>query len=122
MGLQRPFEEEGIKCAVFECDGNKALGPDGFSLAMYQDQWEVIKSDLIKVFNEFHESGIINGVTNETYICLIPKKLNSCRIKDFRPTSLVTSFIQDYCKGVIHKVESSSEGHYFKKSRSFCGR
>ena len=52
----------------------------------------------MKVFEEFHESGIINGVTNETYICLIPKKLNSCRIKDFRPISLVTSLYKIIAK------------------------
>ena len=83
MWLQRPFEEEEVRCVVFECDGNKVPGPDGFSLALYQDQWEFSKSDLMKVFEEFHELGIINVVTNETYICLIPKKLNCCQIKDF---------------------------------------
>ena len=26
--LKRPFEEEEFKKAIFECDGNKALGPE----------------------------------------------------------------------------------------------
>ena len=45
----------------------------------------------MKVFHEFERDEIIHGVTNETYICLIPKKRNSARVKDFRPISLVTS-------------------------------
>lgn len=38
----------------------------------------------MKVFNEFFEEGIINGITSETYICLISKKQESVNIKDFR--------------------------------------
>ena len=48
--LQRPFEELEIKSAVFECDGNKAPGPDGFPLVVFQSQWEVVKKDLLNVF------------------------------------------------------------------------
>ena len=81
--FERPFIEEEVKDADFDCDGNKAPGPDGFSMALFQSQWDTVKPDIIKVFEEFHNSGIINGITNETYICLIPKKLNSCRVKDF---------------------------------------
>ena len=47
--LQRPFEESEIKTTVFECDGNKTPGPNGFPLAVFQSQWEVVKKDLIKV-------------------------------------------------------------------------
>ena len=37
-------------------------------------------------------------MTNETYICLIPKKLNSCLIKDFKLISLVTSLYKIIAK------------------------
>ena len=87
-----------IKTTVFECDGNKAPGPDGFPLIVFQSQWGVVKEDLFKVFKEFYNTGIINGVVNETYICLIPKKTNFSRIKDFRPISLVTSLYKFVAK------------------------
>ena len=53
--------------------------------------WEIIKDDLLKVFKEFYDNGVVNARTNATYICLIPKKVNSISIKDFRPISLVSS-------------------------------
>ena len=56
----------------------------------------------MKIFQEFWRDGIIHGVTNETYICLIPKKANSSKVKDFRPISLVTSLYK-----IISKVLSS---------------
>lgn len=39
----------------------------------------------MKVFEEFYEGGIVNGITNETYICLIPEKQDSVKVRDFRP-------------------------------------
>lgn len=35
-------------------NGEKALGPDGFSMAFFPDFWEVIKLDIIGVFHDFH--------------------------------------------------------------------
>lgn len=35
--LKRPFEEEKIKKALFHCEGDKARGPDGFSMAALQE-------------------------------------------------------------------------------------
>ncbi|PON65466.1 hypothetical protein TorRG33x02_270770 [Trema orientale] len=81
-----------------EGHGNKAPGSDRFTLAVFQSQWEVIKQDSTKVLQEFRRDGIINGLTNETYICLIPKKISSCKVKDFRPISLVTSLYKIFSK------------------------
>ena len=88
---QRPFEEEEIKIALFACDGNKAPGRDGFSMEFLQSQWDTVKDDILKVFSEFEKDGIIHGITNANFICLIPKKVSSSKVRDFRPISLVTS-------------------------------
>ena len=71
----------------------------------------------MKVFQGFYNSGIINGVVNETYICLIPKKTNSSKIKDFRPISLVTSLYKIIAKvlsirfsAVLGDTISASQG------------
>ncbi|RVW44362.1 LINE-1 retrotransposable element ORF2 protein [Vitis vinifera] len=41
---------------------------------VFQDCWDVIKEDLVRVFAEFHNSGIINQNTNASFIVLLPKK------------------------------------------------
>ena len=43
------------------------------------------------VFKEFFERGILNQSMVETYVCLIPKKENAKRVKEFRHISLITS-------------------------------
>lgn len=100
--LERPFEEEEVKRAVFDCRRDKSPGLDGFSMLLYQSCWETMKFELLKVTEEFYYSGIINIVTNETFICLIPKKRECVKASDFGPISLVTSLYE-----VVSKVLAS---------------
>nr|CAN67392.1 hypothetical protein VITISV_041596 [Vitis vinifera] len=52
--LDSPFIEEEISKIIFQLDRDKAPGPDGFTIAVFQDCWDVIKEDLVRVFAEFH--------------------------------------------------------------------
>ena len=103
--LERPFNEEEIKEAVFDCDGSKASGLDGYSMMVIQAQWDIVKVDILKVFGEFYRMGIINDITNETYICLIPKKINSCRVRDFGLISLVISLYKIIAKVLAKRLQ-----------------
>ncbi|RVW43710.1 Transposon TX1 uncharacterized 149 kDa protein [Vitis vinifera] len=117
--LESPFTEEEIFKAIFQMDRDKAPGPDGFTIAVFQDCWEVIKEDLVKVFAEFHRSGIINQSTNASFIVLLPKKSMSRSISDFRPISLITSLYKIIAKvlagrirGVLHETIHSTQGAF----------
>ena len=55
-GLDSPFTEEEIHKAISQLDRDKASGPDGFTIAVFQDCLDVIKEDLVRVFAEFHRS------------------------------------------------------------------
>ncbi|RVW42142.1 Transposon TX1 uncharacterized 149 kDa protein [Vitis vinifera] len=117
--LESPFTEEEIFKAIFQMDRDKAPGPDGFTIAVFQDCWEVIKEDLVKVFAEFHRSGIINQSTNVSFIVLLPKKSMLRRISDFRPISLITSLYKIIAKvlagrirGVLHETIHSTQGAF----------
>ena len=105
VDLERPFEEEEVKKAVFNCDGNKSPGPDSFTLAFFQSCWEEVKLEVLSVLNDFHSSGVVNRGVNETYIALISKKFDSCRICDFRPISLVTSLYKIISKVLISRLK-----------------
>ncbi|RVX22971.1 Transposon TX1 uncharacterized 149 kDa protein [Vitis vinifera] len=99
--------------------GIRAPGPDGFTIAVFQECWDVIKEDLVRVFAEFHRSGIINQSTNASFIVLIPKKSLSKRISDFRPISLITSLYKIIAKvlsgrlrGVLHETIHYTQGAF----------
>ncbi|RVW46826.1 Transposon TX1 uncharacterized 149 kDa protein [Vitis vinifera] len=114
-----PFSEEEISKAIFQLDRDKAPGLDGFTIVVFQDCWEVIKEDLVRVFAEFHRSGIINQSTNASFIVLLPKKNMSKRISDYRPISLITSLYKIIAKvlagrlrGVLHETIHSTQGAF----------
>ena len=48
--MEMAFEEEEVYDVIKKMAKNKAPGPDGFSMGFYQECWEVIKGDLMKVF------------------------------------------------------------------------
>jgi hypothetical protein len=87
--LEAPFEEREVREVIHGLDRDKALGPDGFSLAFFQDCWEVVKWDFMAVFADFHSHGKFVKSINSTLISLIPKFHRTKEIKDFRPISLV---------------------------------
>lgn len=43
---EEAFSESEIFLALREVNGDKALGPDGFTVGFWQDSWEIIKEDL----------------------------------------------------------------------------
>ena len=111
LRLDSPFTEEEISKAIFQLDRDKAPGPDGFTVAVFQDCWDVIKEDLVRVFAEFHRSGIINQSTNAFFIVILPKKSLTKKISDFRPISFITSLYKIIVKvlsgrlrGILHET------------------
>nr|CAN70698.1 hypothetical protein VITISV_029728 [Vitis vinifera] len=103
---------------------DKAPGPDGFTIAMFQDCWDVIKKDLVRVFAEFHKSGIINQSTNASFIVLLPKKSMSKKISDYRPISLITSIYKIIAKvlagrlrGILHETIHFTQGAFVQGRR-----
>jgi hypothetical protein len=92
--FEEPFEESEVWEVIKGMDGDKASGPDGFSMAFFQECWDVIKGDFMAVFAEFHERGKFVKSINSTFIALIPKVHGAKEIKDFCPISLVGGIIR----------------------------
>ena len=53
--LEFPFSEAEIYAALMGMNGDKAPGPDGFTIAFWQNCWEIVKEDVLDMFKEFHE-------------------------------------------------------------------
>lgn len=49
------FSEEKVKQAVWPCDGNKSVGLDGYSLEIFQRNWEDVKEDVDRFVLDFHD-------------------------------------------------------------------
>jgi hypothetical protein len=102
--LEDPFEEREVREVIFGMDRDKAPGPDGFSLAFFQDCWEVVKGDFMAVFADFHAYGKFVKSINSTFISLIPKFHGAKEIKDYRPISLVGGVYKIIAKVLANRM------------------
>uniref|UniRef100_A0A2N9H4Z9 Reverse transcriptase domain-containing protein n=1 Tax=Fagus sylvatica TaxID=28930 RepID=A0A2N9H4Z9_FAGSY len=57
--------------------GDKAPGPDGFTIAFFQKCWRIVETDVMAFFGEVYEFGKFERSLNATFISLIPKKTNA---------------------------------------------
>jgi hypothetical protein len=100
-------------------NGDKAPGPDGFSMAFFQKYWGVLKKHIMAVFSEFHNSSQFERSLNATFVSLISKKAKAVEVKDFRPISLVggvnkiiSKVLANRLKSVLGKIISSSRNAF----------
>ncbi|RVW39225.1 LINE-1 retrotransposable element ORF2 protein [Vitis vinifera] len=83
------FTEEEIFAALMGMNGDKAPGPDGFTIAFWQSSWELVKEEIMELFREFYDQCSFAKSLNSTFIVLIPKKGGAEDLGDFRPISLL---------------------------------
>jgi hypothetical protein len=102
--LEEPFEEREVREVIKGMDRDKALGLDGFSLAFFQDCWEVVKGDFMEVFTDFRAQGKFVKSINSTFISFIPKIHGAKEIKDFRPISLVGGIYKIIAKVLANRM------------------
>ena len=72
--LEIPFFENEIHSALMEMNGDKAFGPDGFTMAFWQSCWDFVKVKILEMFKEFHEQSSFLKSLNNTFLVLIPRK------------------------------------------------
>lgn len=79
----------------------------------------MIGEDLLRVFLEFHNHGVINQSTNPTFIALVLKKSQTNKISDFRPIILIASLYKIIAKvlsrcirGVLLEIIHTFEGAF----------
>jgi hypothetical protein len=119
--LERPFEKEEIIKTLKEMKGDKALGPDGFTIAFYLHCWRVVEADLLAFFANFHYQGELEKSLNASFIALIPKKANASNIRDFRPISLVGSVYKLVSKVLAVRLKSVLDKVISKSQNAFVG-
>ena len=90
--LEIPFFENEIHSALMEMNGDKAFGPDGFTMAFWQSCWDFVKVKILEMFKEFHEQSSFLKSLNNTFLVLIPKKGGAADSGDFRPISLLGGY------------------------------
>ncbi|GFS37612.1 hypothetical protein Acr_00g0053050 [Actinidia rufa] len=114
------FTEDEIWRCIKSCDGNKALGLDGFNMLSIKKGWYFMKQDILDFMDEFHSNCKLPKCLNSSFITLVPKVQSPMSLSEFRPISLIGSGrnIQD---GILIANEvvkewkrSRKKGHHYK--------
>ncbi|KAJ9676862.1 hypothetical protein PVL29_022056 [Vitis rotundifolia] len=103
--LERPFSEKEILMALRDMNGDKAPGPDGFTMAFWQFCWEFVKEEILEMFMEFYEQNSFLRSLNNTFLVLLPKKGGAEDLGEFRPISLLGGLYKLLAKVLANRLK-----------------
>jgi len=121
LSLIASFTEKEIRDAVWQCEGTKSPGPDGFNFNFLKKNWEVMKDEVVTAMTLFHDSGCISKGCNASFVALIPKVRDSSKLEQYRPISLVGAMykiiakvLADRIKKVLSSVIDESQSAFMR--------
>ena len=79
--LCRRFDMDEINHDVFDMEKNTAPGPDHMPVEFFQVCWDIIKEDLMEMFEKFFENEMEISRLNYGTITLIPKLKEANKIQ-----------------------------------------
>jgi hypothetical protein len=85
-------------------ENNKAPGPDGFPAEFWQVFWDVIKKDLMAMFDSFYEGLLPIHSINFGTIILIPKCSDAISIQQYRPICLLNVSFKIFTKVLANRL------------------
>ena len=120
-GLVAGFTEKEVKDAVWQCEGSKSPGPDGFNFNFIRKSWDFVKAELMEAMALFHATGNIPKGCNASFIALIPKVRDPTKLEQYRPISLVgvfykiiTKVLAGRLKKVLPAIIDESQSSFLK--------
>nr|GFA68048.1 RNA-directed DNA polymerase, eukaryota [Tanacetum cinerariifolium] len=102
--MDRSVSRDEIRVAVWNCDENKSLGPDGYTFEFFRRYWSFIGSNFCSAVECFFESGSFSKGNNSSFIALIPKVTDVKFVTDFRPISLIGCFYKVVTKILTNRL------------------
>ena len=102
---------------VFQMEHNKPPGPDGFPVEFYQNFWDIIKTDLLELFNCLHAGQLDLFRLNFGEIILLPKIKEAERIQQYRPICLLNVSFKIFTKVPTNRLNTAVD-HVSRPSRT----
>lgn len=83
--LEADVTAEEIRDVIFAMSSNKSPGPDGFPSEFFKTTWSVLGPDFVVAVQSVFRYGFLPKGINSTILALVPKKMDSLEMRDFRP-------------------------------------
>ncbi|XP_071709435.1 uncharacterized protein [Rutidosis leptorrhynchoides] len=103
--LEAHFTASEVSNVIKGFDGNKAPGPDGFSLQFFKKGWHFLEDNIMDMFFQFHEYPSFPKGFNSSFIVLIPKSNSARNIEHLRPVSLINAPYKILAKTLANRLK-----------------
>ena len=120
--LEKAFIEDNVYDHSLMINKKNAVGTDGISYQNLIELWPSLSESLIRAGNNILKYGTLPQQMSEVIITLIPKKLKTPIIENFRPISviscavrLLSSVIEKQLNPVLAKVIENTQTGFLKK-------
>nr|GEZ22920.1 putative RNA-directed DNA polymerase, eukaryota, reverse transcriptase zinc-binding domain protein [Tanacetum cinerariifolium] len=87
--VKEEFYDHFCSRVVWDCGGDSAPSPDGFTFKFFKTFWETIQFDVVRFVRKFSQTARFPKGCNSAFIALIPKVGNAKFVLEFRPISLI---------------------------------
>lgn len=105
-----------MRGVIWDSEGNKSPGPEGFNMGFFKTCWPFLKQDLMDCVKEFFDFVILPKAVTTSFLTLVPKVNNPSNLDDFRPICFIGSlyrilekFLALRLKKVIGKLVSKCQ-------------
>ena len=85
-----------LKGVIMASARSRSPSPEGWTVALFFDCFEVMGANLLSAVEESKISGVTSGAINSTFVALIPKKSATDDLEDFVPFLFAILFIKSY--------------------------
>lgn len=117
--LSKLVTKQEVKWAIRAMPRGKSPIPDGLYVDLYVFYWHLIGDHLFKAVSHFFNFCKLPNSWGRTYITLIPKTNNTCRVNEFWPIlfynvsyKIITKFFDSRLKLDIHKLLSQEQSGF----------
>jgi hypothetical protein len=117
--LDKPFEPDEIKMALFQMAPSKAPGVDGFTAGFFQRHWNILQNTIVPAILDFLNGGELPLGLNDTSITLIPKVRNPQAVMQYRPISLCHVLYKIAAKAIANRLRGCLDENISEEQSAF---
>ncbi|CAM2096597.1 unnamed protein product [Caretta caretta] len=104
--LELPLTLAEFSEALRHMPTNKSPGMDGLTVEFYRVFWDVVGPDLVTVWAESLQSGVLPLSCRRAVLALLPKKGDLCDLRNWRPVSLLSMDYKIVAKAISLRLGS----------------
>lgn len=86
--LMRPVEMQELEEVIKQMEGGKAPGPYNFTTNFFHSCWDMLKEEVLEIFEDSRRTGGVLSAFNATFLTLFPKETGAKDSSKFKPISL----------------------------------